>query len=387
MYDIVLTTAFGIESVTASELKSLGYSDYKVENGKVTLKGNDEDIAKLNMYLRTADRVYIKLNEFRAETFEDLFQGTLSINFSDFLPKNAKMHVIGKSVKSKLFSVSDCQAIVKKAVVESMKRKYRTDWFEEDGPTYKIEVALLKDIATISLDTSGIGLHKRGYRTMSGEAPLKETLAAAMVLLSKWTPDRQLIDPFCGSGTILIEAALIGKNIAPGLNRSFDAEAWVHINKKIWTNIREQAKNQVNDLEFKLLGQDIDGKVLKVARENIKRAGVDDLVFVQKLPMEELASKKKYGCIICNPPYGERIGEIREVEKLYRRMGEVFKNLDSWSYFILTNHLDFEKLFGKKADKNRKLYNGKLLCYLYQYFGPLPPKKREYANITYGENS
>lgn len=387
MYDIVLTTAFGIESVTASELKSLGYSDYKVENGKVTLKGNDEDIAKLNMYLRTADRVYIKLNEFRAETFEDLFQGTLSINFPDFLPKNAKMHVIGKSVKSKLFSVSDCQAIVKKAVVESMKRKYKTDWFSEDGPTYKIEVALLKDIATISLDTSGIGLHKRGYRTMSGEAPLKETLAAAMVLLSKWTPDRQLIDPFCGSGTILIEAALIGKNIAPGLNRSFDAESWAHINKKIWTNIREKAKNEVNDLEFKLLGQDIDGRVLKVARENIKRAGVEDLVFVQKLPMEELASKKKYGCIICNPPYGERIGELREVEKLYRRMGETFKNLDSWSYFILTNHLEFEKLFGKKADKNRKLYNGKLLCYLYQYFGPLPPKKREYENITYGENS
>ncbi|GFR34667.1 THUMP domain-containing class I SAM-dependent RNA methyltransferase [Thermobrachium celere] len=376
MYDIVITTAFGIESVTASELKTLGYSDYKVENGKITLKGNDEDVAKLNMYLRTADRVYIKLNEFRAETFEDLFQGTLSINFPDFLPKNAKMHVIGKSVKSKLFSVSDCQAIVKKAVVEAMKRKYKTDWFSEDGPTYKIEVALLKDIATISLDTSGIGLHKRGYRTMAGEAPLKETLAAAMVLLSKWTPDRQLIDPFCGSGTILIEAALIGKNIAPGLNRSFDAENWAHIDKKIWNQIREKAKSEVNDLEFKLLGQDIDGKVLKVARENIKRAGVENLVFVQKLPMEELSSKKKYGCIICNPPYGERIGEIRQVEKLYKRMGEVFSKLDTWSYFILTNHLDFEKLFGKKADKNRKLYNGKLLCYLYQYFGPLPPKKK-----------
>ncbi|CDF59367.1 THUMP domain-containing class I SAM-dependent RNA methyltransferase [Thermobrachium celere] len=376
MYDIVVTTAFGIESVTASELKTLGYSDYKVENGKITLKGNDKDVAKLNMYLRTADRVYIKLNEFRAETFEDLFQGTLSINFPDFLPRNAKMHVIGKSVKSKLFSVSDCQAIVKKAVVEAMKRKYKTDWFSEDGSTYKIEVALLKDIATISLDTSGIGLHKRGYRTMAGEAPLKETLAAAMVLLSKWTPDRQLIDPFCGSGTILIEAALIGKNIAPGLNRSFDAENWAHIDKKIWNQIREKAKSEVNDLEFKLLGQDIDGKVLKVARENIKRAGVENLVFVQKLPMEELSSKKKYGCIICNPPYGERIGEIKQVEKLYKRMGEVFSKLDTWSYFILTNHLDFEKLFGKKADKNRKLYNGKLLCYLYQYFGPLPPKKK-----------
>ncbi|WP_027307783.1 class I SAM-dependent RNA methyltransferase [Caloramator sp. ALD01] len=377
MYDIVITTAFGIESVTASELKELGYSDYKVENGKVTLKGKDEDIAKLNIYLRTADRVYIKLNEFKAETFEDLFQGTLSINFPDFLPKNAKMHVIGKSVKSKLFSVSDCQAIVKKAVVEAMKRKYKTDWFEEDGPTYKIEVAILKDIATISLDTSGIGLHKRGYRTMAGEAPLKETLAAAMVLLSKWTPDRQLIDPFCGSGTILIEAALIGKNIAPGLNRGFDAENWNHIDKRIWKEIRDRAKSEINDLEFKLLGQDIDGKVLKVARENIKRAGVEDLVFVQKLPMEELSSKKKYGCIICNPPYGERIGEIRQVEKLYKKMGEVFSKLDSWSYFVLTNHLDFEKLFGRKADKNRKLYNGKLLCYLYQYFGPLPPKRRE----------
>lgn len=368
MYDIVVTTAFGIESVTGRELKNLGYEDFKVENGKITLKGNDEDIARLNIFLRTGDRVYIKLKEFTAESFEDLFQGTLSINFGDFLPENAKMHVIGKSVKSKLFSVSDCQAIVKKAVVESMKRKYKKTWFEENGPTYKIEVALLKDVATISLDTSGIGLHKRGYRIEAGEAPLKETLAAAMVLLSRWKSDRLLIDPFCGSGTILIEAALIGKNIAPGLNRSFDAENWRHIDKRVWDLMRNKARDEINNEQFKILGQDIDGRVLKTARENIKRAGVEDYVFVQKLPMEELSTKKKNGVIICNPPYGERIGQIREVERLYKKMGEVFQRLDGWSYFILTSHLEFERLFGRKADKNRKLYNGKILCYLYQYF-------------------
>lgn len=374
-YDIVATCAFGIEGILKEELLKLGIKDIVVDNGKVTFKGDEKDIVRCNLWLRTADRILIKIKEFKAETFEDLFQGTKAVNWGEILPKDAKIHVVGKSVKSKLFSVSDCQAIVKKAIIESMKNKYKIEWFEESGPTYKIEISLLKDIATLTLDTSGIGLHKRGYREIAGEAPLKETLASALVYLSRWTPDRILADPFCGSGTILIEAAMIGKNIAPGLNRDFAAEKWPNFNKRIWEEERKRAREEINDKEFLLLGSDIDRKVLKVARENAKKAGVEKFVAFQKLPMEDFRSKKKYGVIITNPPYGERLMEKREVEGLYKRMGEVFSRLDSWSFFILTAHPEFQRHFGKKADKNRKLYNGKLLCYYYQYFGPLPPKK------------
>lgn len=374
-YDIVATCAFGIEGILKEELLKLGIKDIFVDNGKVTFKGDEEDIVRCNIWLRTADRILIKIKEFKAETFEDLFQGTKAVNWGEILPKDAKIHVVGKSVKSKLFSVSDCQAIVKKAIIESMKNKYKIEWFEESGPTYKIEISLLKDIATLTLDTSGIGLHKRGYREIAGEAPLKETLASVLVQLSRWTPDRILADPFCGSGTILIEAAMIGKNIAPGLNREFEAEKWPNFNKRIWEEERKRAREEINDKEFLLLGSDIDGKILKVARENAKKAGVEKFVAFQKLPMDDFRSKKKYGVIITNPPYGERLMEKREVEGLYKRMGEVFSRLDSWSFFILTAHPEFQRHFGKRADKNRKLYNGKLLCYYYQYFGPLPPKK------------
>jgi putative N6-adenine-specific DNA methylase len=313
--------------------------------------------------------------EFKAESFEDLFQGTVGIDWGEIIPIDGMMHVVGKSVKSKLFSVPDCQSIVKKAVVEAMKRKYKTDWFSEEGPVFKIEISLLKDIATLTIDTSGFGLHKRGYRETAGEAPLKETLAAALVLLSRWNPERILADPFCGSGTIPIEAALIGKNIAPGISRRFICEDWPQFSKSLWQSAREEAKSKINDLDFRILASDIDGRVLKTARENALKAGVDKYIAFQKLPFEEFSSKKKYGCIICNPPYGERIGELKEVENLYRRMGGVFKELDSWSFFIITSHQDFQKLFGKKADKNRKLYNGRILCYYYQYFGPLPKRR------------
>ncbi|MCX7903378.1 MAG: class I SAM-dependent RNA methyltransferase [Caloramator sp.] len=374
-YDIVATCAFGIEGILKEELLKLGIKDIAVDNGKVTFKGDEKDIVRCNLWLRTADRIFIKIKEFEAQTFEELFQGTKTVNWGDILPKDARIHVVGKSVKSKLFSVSDCQAIVKKAIIESMKNKYKIDWFEESGPTYKIEISLLKDIATLTLDTSGTGLHKRGYRQLAGEAPLKETLASALVYLSRWTPDRVLADPFCGSGTILIEAAMMGKNIAPGLNRQFAAEEWPNFNKSIWDEERRLAREKINDNEFLLLGSDIDGKVLKVARENAKKAGVENFVAFQRLPMEDFRSKKKYGVIITNPPYGERIMEKREVEKLYKKMGDVFSKLDTWSFFILTAHPEFQRHFGKKADKNRKLYNGKLLCYCYQYFGPLPPKK------------
>jgi putative N6-adenine-specific DNA methylase len=285
---------------------------------------------------------------------------------------DGKMHVTGKSVGSQLASVSDCQAIVKKAVVEAMKKKYRTDWFEETGPVYKIEVSLLKDKATLTIDTTGPGLHKRGYRTDTGQAPLRETLAAGLVLLSRWTPDRILADPLCGSGTIVIEAALIGKNIAPGLKRNFVSEGWGNIPSKVWDVAREEARNGIRDLDFRVLGSDSDGSVLTKARENAIHAGVADFIVFQKMPVGEFRSHKKYGYVICNPPYGLRMGEEGIVEDLYRSMGEMYRKLDSWSLFVLTAHPDFQKLFGKKADKNRKLYNGDIKCYYYQYTGGSP---------------
>ncbi len=377
-YTLIATSTFGLESVVADELKALGYEDLTIENGKVTFKGDEWDIATCNIWLRTADRVLIKVKEFKAESFEELFQGTKAVEWSDIIPEDGFMHIVGKSIKSKLHSVPDCQSIVKKAVVESMKRKYDIEQFKEDGATYKIEVALLKDVVTLTIDTTGPGLHKRGYRTEAGEAPLKETLAAAMVLLSKWNPERIFADPMCGSGTILIEAAMIGRNMAPGINRNFVAEDWAIIDKSIWEDARKFAQSKINDKDFRVLGSDIDGRLLKIARDNIERAGVDDCVVVQTLDMREFSSNKKYGCIVTNPPYGERIGQAKEVENLYKEMGKVFSKLELWSVFVLTSHLDFQKLYGTKATKNRKLYNGKIQAYFYQYFGPLPPRRREY---------
>ncbi|WP_027623827.1 THUMP domain-containing class I SAM-dependent RNA methyltransferase [Clostridium lundense] len=377
-YTLIATSTFGLEKVVANELKELGYEDLTIENGKVTFEGDEMDIVTCNMWLRTADRVLIKMAEFKAESFEELFQGTLAVNWGDIIPITGFMHIVGKSVKSKLFSVPDCQSIVKKAVVEAMKRKYRRDVFPESGAEYKIEVGILKDIVTLTLDTTGPGLHKRGYREMAGVAPMKETLAAALVLLSKWEPSRTLADPFCGSGTIAIEAAMIGKNIAPGLNRSFVSEQWDIISQDLWEDIRRYAKNSINDKEFRIMASDINGRVLQTARQNAKKAGVEEYIAFQKLDVKDFSSKKKYGFIITNPPYGERIGELKEVECLYRTMGEVFQNLNDWSYFVITSHPEFEKCFGKKADKNRKLYNGRLKCYYYQYFGKGPEKKKTY---------
>lgn len=377
-YTLIATATFGLESVVANELKELGYYDLKVENGKVTFEGDERDIVTCNMWLRTADRVLIKMGEFKAESFEDLFQGTLAVEWGRFMPVDAFMHIVGKSIKSTLFSVPDCQSIVKKAVVEAMKREYSTEWFSEDGAEYKIEVGILKDIVTLTVDTSGPGLHKRGYRGLSGGAPIKETLAAALVLLSKWEPSRILADPLCGSGTIAIEAALIGKNMAPGLNRSFVSENWNIIPKTIWEENRKFAKNAINDKKIRILASDIDGSVIKIARENAEKAGVADCIAFQKIPMKEFSSKRKYGFIICNPPYGERLGEEREVEQLYRETGDVFQKLDDWSCFVITSHPEFEKHFGLKADKNRKLYNGRIKCYYYQYFGSKPEKEISY---------
>jgi len=340
-FKIIATATFGLEKVVANELKDLGYDNLIVENGKVTFEGDEMDIVTCNIWLRTADRVLIKLAEFKAESFEELFQGTKAVEFGDLIPINGFMHVTGKSIKSQLHSVPDVQSIVKKAVIESMKRKYRRDLYPEDGAEYKIEVAILKDIVTLTLDTSGQGLHKRGYREFAGGAPIKETLAAAMVLISGWNPDIQLADPFCGSGTIVIEAAMIGRNIAPGLTRSFVSEQFEFIPKELWGDIRKHAKNSINKKDFRILASDIDGRVINTARGNAKKAGVEENIAFKRQDVKEFSNSKKCGYIITNPPYGERLGEATEAEELYKTMGEVFGRLNSFGYFVITSHQDF----------------------------------------------
>ncbi len=375
--EIIATATFGLESVVAEEVKRLGYTDVKVENGKVMFWADISAIARANLWLRTADRVRVKIGEFRATTFDELFEQTKALPWADWIPLNGNFPVEGKSVKSTLFSISDCQAIVKKAVVESMKKVYKQEWFTEDGPLYKIEVALLKDIATLTIDTSGSGLHKRGYRERIGAAPLKETMAAALILLSRWKPDRVLIDPFCGSGTIPIEAALIGQNIAPGMNREFASESWPVIPKAAWREARAETHDLAQyDRKLEIVGTDIDEEVLKVARQNAIEAGVDEQIHFQRMAVSELRSKKKYGYIISNPPYGERLSERKEVEQLYRQMGQVFRALDTWSYYIITSDEQFETFFGKTASKKRKLYNGNIKIDYYQFFGPKPPRPK-----------
>ena len=372
---LIATTAFGIEAITARELKKLGYEDLRVENGKVTFTGDESSICKTNLWLRTADRVLIKMGDFKALSFDELFEQTKALPWEEIIPYDAEFPVEGKSIESKLFSVPDCQAIVKKAVVEKLKKKHNCNWFPETGPKYRIEVALLKDTATLTIDTSGAGLHKRGYRKLVGGAPLKETLACAMILVSHWNKERVLLDPFCGSGTIPIEAALIGKNIAPGLGREFASEKWPTVPQKLWDDARDEAYDAIiEDCELRIHGSDIDEEAMSLARYHAKKAGVDDVVHLQRLPMSEISSRYKYGIIICNPPYGERLGEKEYVENLYREMGNVFKRLETWSYYVITSNMEFEKLFGRRADKKRKLYNGRILCNYFQFFGPPPPR-------------
>lgn len=375
---LIATSAFGIEAVVGRELQKLGYTDQYIENGKVTFSGDESAICKTNLWLRTADRVLLKMGEFKALSFEELFEQTKALPWEQWIPEDGEFPVDGKSVDSKLFSISDCQAIVKKAIVERLKTKYKCEWFKETGPRYRIEVSLLKDMATLTIDTSGAGLHKRGYRKLVGGAPLKETMACALIQISRWRPDRALFDPFCGSGTIPIEAAMIGLNMAPGLNREFDAEKWPNIPKTLWVEERKQARNMVKtDLELKIQGTDISEDAISLARYHAKMAGVDKNIHIQRMPMSDIRSKYKYGFIICNPPYGERLGQMKEIEKLYREMGTVFSSLDTWSYYVISSHPEFEKLFGRKANKKRKLYNGRILCNYYQFYGPPPPKNTE----------
>ncbi len=381
--ELIATTAFGLESIVANELKKLGYENYKVENGRVSFTADLSAIPRCNLWLRSADRVLLKLGEFAARSFEELFEQTKALPWTDWLPENAEFPVEGKSIQSGLFSVPDCQAIVKKAIVEKMKQRYPRKWFEEKGPRYKIQVALLKDIATLTIDTSGAGLHKRGYRKLSAEAPLKETLAAALVSISRWKADRAFIDPFCGSGTIPIEAALIGRNIAPGLGRDFAAENWPQVADVIWRQAREEARDSIlHHQPLGIMGFDIDGDVLDLARYHAKQAGLQNVISFQQRDVRELRSKYSYGYLISNPPYGERLSEIDEVEKLYRDMGKVFKDLNTWSFYIISSHPRFEQLFNRSADKKRKLYNGRIQCNYYQFYGPKPENMQGPFSIT-----
>ena len=373
--ELIATATFGLESVVAEEVKALGYGPVQVENGKVTFTADISAIPRTNLWLRTADRVRLKIGEFKATTFDELFEKTKALPWADWITEDGTFPVEGKSVKSTLFSVPDCQAIVKKAVVESLKKTYKREWFDEHGPLYKIEVALLKDVATLTIDTSGPGLHKRGYRELIGQAPLKETMAAAMIMLSRWKPDRVFMDPFCGSGTIPIEAALIGQNIAPGMNREFVSETWPIIPKTAWREARAETHDLARyDQKLEIIGTDMDDEILKIARYNATEAGVDDLIHFQRMDVRDVRTKRKYGYLICNPPYGERLGEWKQVAKMYGEMGKTFAAMDTWSFYVITSDEQFEEHFGRTASKKRKLYNGNIKVDYYQFFGPRPPR-------------
>lgn len=376
--ELIATAPMGLEAVVAREVKQLGYDEVAVENGKVTFAGDELAIARANLWLRTADRVLVKIGEFRAVTFEELFEQTKSLPWADWLPTDARFPVEGRSVKSQLSSVPASQSIVKKAIVERMKQSYPMETFPETGPLYSIEVALRNDVATLSIDTSGAGLHKRGYRSLSVPAPIKETLAAGLILLSRWTPNRPFADPCCGSGTLPIEAALVGRNIAPGLKRSFAAEEWPTIPSDVWRQARAEAKELAQwDLPLDIQASDIDQSVIPIARFHAKEAGVADTIRFQTMSAEEFQSDVPYGCMVTNPPYGERIGEQQSVEDLYSDLGYTASLHDTWSFFILTSYPKFEQLFEQKADKKRKLYNGRIECQFFQYFGPFPPQQTE----------
>lgn len=369
-YHLVATAAMGLESVVADEVKALGFQT-TTDNGKVHFYGNEKAIAQANMWLRVADRVRLIVGQFKATTFDELFEQTKAIAWEQFLPVHATFPVAGKSVKSKLFSVPDCQAIVKKAIVERLKKAYgRTGFLEETGPLFKLEVSILKDIVTLSIDTSGIGLHKRGYRIGQGDAPLKETLAAALVKLTRWHPDRPFIDPFCGSGTIPIEAAMIGQNIAPGYNREFSSEYWPWISQEIWDEVRQEAEDVANyDQPLDIQGFDHNPKMIQIAKGNAAEAGFMDLIHWEQRDVAHLQPVGLNGVVVGNPPYGERLGEIEQAEQLARIVGEVMEKYPSWSVYMLSSLENFEEMYGKKATKKRKLFNGFIRTDLYQFWG------------------
>lgn len=369
---------FGLEAVLKREIQDLGYEISQVEDGRVTFYGGIEAVCRANIFLRTAERILLKVGSFKAVSFDELFEKTKSLPWEDYIPADGKFWVTkASSVKSRLFSPSDIQSIMKKAMVERLKTRYRIQWFTEDGASYPVRVFLMKDIVTVGIDTSGTSLHKRGYRPAAGKAPISETLAAALIMLTPWKGDRILVDPFCGSGTFPIEAAMMAANIAPGMNRSFTAEAWTNlVEKKYWYQAADEAEAGINDsIDTDIQGYDADGDVIRTARQNAENAGVGHLIHFQQRPVKELSHPKKYGFIITNPPYGERLEDKAKLPALYREFGENFKRLDSWSAYMITSYEDAERYFGRKADKNRKIYNGMLKTYFYQFLGPKPPRQ------------
>lgn len=377
---LVAPCHFGMEAVLKREIYDLGYDITKVEDGRVTFEGDLETICRSNIFLRTAERVMVQIGRFRATTFDELYENMKALPWEDWIPQDGKFWVKkASSVKSKLFSASDIQSICKKAMVDRLKMTYHTDWFKEDGASFPVRIFLLKDEVMVALDTTGDPLHKRGYRTWTSKAPISETLAAALIMLTPWRADRILVDPFCGSGTFLIEAAMMAANIAPGMNRSFTAEAWTHlIPKQMWYDVVEEAEEMVDtDISCDLQGYDIDPDMIRIARANAKQAGVDHLIHFQQRDVADLKHSKKYGFIITNPPYGERLEDKKDLPALYTTIGQVYRDLDAWSMYLITSYEEAERYIGRKADKNRKLYNGMIRTYFYQFMGPKPLKKKD----------
>ena len=378
LFELTAPCHFGLEAVLKREILDLGYEILQVEDGRVTFSGDAEAVAYANLFLRTADRILLKVGRFEARTFEELFERTKDLPWERYIPKNGKFWVAkANSIRSKLFSPSDIQSIMKKAMVERLKSRYHLEWFPEDGEAFPIRVSIVKDQVLVGLDTTGVPLHKRGYRAMTSKAPISETLAAALLMLTPWKGDRILVDPFCGSGTFPIEAALMAANMAPGLRRSFQAESWEHIVPgTCWQNAREDGESLIDRrAETDIQGFDIDGAVIRGARENARAAGVEKLIHFQQRPAAELSHPGKYGFLVTNPPYGERLEDKERLPELYRTLGERFAALDTWSLYVITGYEEAERFLGRKAAKNRKIYNGMLKTYFYQYPGPRPPRQ------------
>lgn len=376
--ELIAPCHFGLEAVLKREITDLGYDVVQVEDGRLTFIGDEEAICRANVFLRSAERILIKVGSFHAESYEELFQGTKALALEEFIPENGKFWVTkAASVKSKLFSPSDIQSVMKKAMVERLKLVYKTSWFQEDGAPFPFRVFLMKDEVTVALDTTGESLHKRGYRKLTAKAPIAENLAASLIMLTPWKRDRILVDPFCGSGTFPIEAAMMAAGIAPGMNREFTAEKWNHlIDSKEWYDAVDEARELIDlKVETDIQGYDIDEKMVAIARENARLAGVDSLIHFQKRGIDQLSHSKKYGFIITNPPYGERIEEKKNLPTLYRMIGERFKALDSWSLYLITAYENAQEDMSLKAAKNRKIYNGMMKTYFYQFPGPKPPRR------------
>ena len=378
-FELIVPCHFGMEAVLKREIYDLGYDISEVVDGRVTFWGDEEALCRANIFLRTGERVLLKIGSFPAESYEELFQGTKALPWEEYIPEDGKFWVTkAASVKSKLFSPSDIQSIMKKAMVERLKEVYHVNWFQEDGPQFPIRVFLMKDQVTVGLDSTGVSLHKRGYRKLVAQAPIAENLAAAMIMLTPWSGDRILVDPFCGSGTIPIEAAMMAAHIAPGMDRKFTAESWQHvIEKRLWQDAQEEAKDLVDlEVHTDIQGYDIDGHMIEIARENARCAGVEELIHFQKRDVALLSHPKKYGFLITNPPYGERIHDKANLPALYQTIGERFALLDTWSMYLISAYEQAEQYIGRKADKNRKIYNGMMKTYYYQFLGPKPPRAK-----------